>query len=119
MDFWSNTLLLMDKKKVKQKDIAAVTGHSSGRVCDWINRKIIPKADVAVKIAELLGVSVHFLVTGEHDKELAPLEKKLLDTCKNLTEPMMLKVIKEAQDLLIMMEQEKKNVSDTSASKEA
>ena len=119
MDFWKNAQPLMDTKGIKQADVARITGKTKAAVSDWIKRKCIPKADDALKIADLLGVSVRFLVTGEQDMEPAPLEKKLLDACKNLTEPMLLKVIKEANDLRIMMEQEKKNASDTSASKEA
>ncbi len=86
MDFWSNTLLLMDKREVKQKDVALATGHSSGRVCDWINRKIVPKADDAVKIADLLGTSVEYLVTGNSGKELAPLLKDLVDAAAPLSD---------------------------------
>jgi transcriptional regulator with XRE-family HTH domain len=84
MDFWSNALPLMDKKGVKQKDIVDLTGHSSGRVSDWIKEKVIPKADDALKIADMLDVSVRFLLTGQNDKELSTREKKLLKICSIL-----------------------------------
>lgn len=118
MNFWDNALPIMDKKNIRRVDISRATGKARSAVTDWIKRGVYPAADDAVKIAELLGVSVRFLVTGEDD-ELTPLEKDLLSACRNLTEPMLLKVIKEAKDLKIMKEQEKKDASDTSVSKEA
>jgi len=86
MDFWSVTLPLMKARGVKQKDIAELTGHSSGRVSDWIDRKIMPKADVAVAVADLLGVSVRYLVTGKADKELSDRENELLRICSILSD---------------------------------
>ena len=86
MDFWSVALPLMKKKGIKQKDIVDLTGHSSGRVCDWIKEKVIPKADDALKIADLLGVSVRYLLTGEDDKELSAREKELLRICSILSD---------------------------------
>ena len=101
--FWDRASLLMDKRKIKPADLARLTGKNRSSVSDWLNKGVLPRVDDAVKIADRLGTSVEYLVTGKAGNELAPLERKLLDTCKNLTEPMMLKVIKEAQDLLIMM----------------
>ena len=86
MDFWSVALPLMKARGIKQKEIAMATGHSSGRVSDWIDRKIMPKADVAVIIADLLGVSVRYLVTGEMDKELSDRENELLRICSILSD---------------------------------
>jgi len=86
MDFWSVTLPLMKARGVKQKDIAELTGHSSGTISDWIRVRIIPKADDALKIADLLGVSVRYLVTGEDDNELSARENELLRLCSVLKE---------------------------------
>lgn len=106
MDFWENTLPLMNKMGVKQKDIAYLTGHSSGRICDWINRKITPKADDAVKIADRLGVSVRYLVTGEDDNELSPREKELLSACKLMSGKKFAIVLNTAKSVQEDMEQE-------------
>lgn len=116
MDFWKNTLPLMDKKGIKQADLVRKTGKTNAAVYDWVRKGVLPRVDDAVKIAELLGVSVSFLVTGEQEYVLSPLEKKLLEECKNLTEPELNKVIKEAKDLRIMREQEKKLISGSSVS---
>ena len=117
--FWKKALSLMDQKKIKPADLARLTGKNKSSVSDWINKGIIPRADDAVKIADLLGVSVRHLVTGENDAELSALEKELLEECEGLSDPMLLKVIKEAKDLKIMQLQEKRGVSPGSSASEA
>ena len=114
MDFWSVALPLMKERGIKQKDIAKETGHSSGRVCDWIDRKIMPKADDALIIADLLGVSVRYLVTGKDDSDLSAKEKELLAACKGFSDSMFNKMIHEANGIKEMMLQEKGEVSPES-----
>lgn len=99
MNFWDNAHPFMEKKKVKQKDIALLTGHSSGRVSDWIKEKVVPKADDALKIADLLGVSVRYLVTGEDDKMLSPRERELLQICSILSEEKF-KAVKDIAEIM-------------------
>ena len=43
---------------------------SSGTMSSWITHDRLPKADLAVKIAKALGVSVEYLVTGDEDEFL-------------------------------------------------
>jgi transcriptional regulator with XRE-family HTH domain len=46
-------------------------GVATGTMSSWITYDRIPKADVAVKIAKALGVSVEYLVVGDNqDQEL-------------------------------------------------
>ena len=97
MIFWETTLSLMKDKKLKQIDLVKVTGHSSGTVSDWITKKVLPKADDAVKIACLLGVSVEYLVTGKRqNSELSPREKELLRVCSILSQDKFEAVMKVA-----------------------
>jgi len=117
--FWKKALSIMDQKKIKPIALARLTGKNKSSVSDWINKGIIPRADDAVMIADYLGVSVRYLVTGEDDAELSPLEKELLKECEGLSDPMMLKVIKEAKDLKIMQQQEKRRVSPGTSASEA
>jgi transcriptional regulator with XRE-family HTH domain len=50
------------------KELAAMTGISRHTLDNYLNvRSHIPAADVAVKIARALGVSVEYLVTGVDD----------------------------------------------------
>jgi transcriptional regulator with XRE-family HTH domain len=51
------------------KELAAITGISRHTLDNYLNtRKRMPTADVAVKIAKALGVSVEYLVTGKEDE---------------------------------------------------
>lgn len=55
------------------KELAAKTGLIKGSIDNYLGvRASIPPADVAVKIAKALNVSVEYLVTGEgiEEKEL-------------------------------------------------
>ena len=57
------------------KELAAMTGISKKTLDNYLNaRKYMPSADAAVKIAQALGVSVEYLVTGE---ELFPARSSL------------------------------------------
>ena len=48
------------------KELAALSGVSKHTLDNYLNvRGYMPSADVAVKIASVLGVSVEYLVTGE------------------------------------------------------
>ena len=59
-------------------------GLANNSSTNWSKRGTIPSADVALKIADYLGVSVRYLVTGEDDKELSAREKELLRVCSIL-----------------------------------
>jgi transcriptional regulator with XRE-family HTH domain len=51
------------------KELATATGISRHTLDNYLNtRKRMPTADVAVKIAQALGVSVEYLVTGEENE---------------------------------------------------
>ena len=83
MDFWDNALPLMRNKKVKKMELVRLTGHSSGTISDWFSRRIMPKADDALKIADYLGVSVRFLVTGK-DEDMPFKLREVVELCRGL-----------------------------------
>ena len=73
------------------KELAKTTGISRHTIDNYLNvRERIPTADVAVKIAQALGVSVEYLVTGEEnsaDKNaLGPEIRPLVQNFKLLSE---------------------------------
>lgn len=86
VNFWDNALPIMDKKAIKRADVARTTGKTKSAVSDWIKRKVYPAADDALKIADLLGVSVRYLVTGKVEKELSDRENELLRICSILSD---------------------------------
>ena len=51
------------------KELALKTGISRHTLDNYLNvRKNMPTADVAVKIAKVLGVTVEYLITGEENQ---------------------------------------------------
>ena len=51
------------------KELAMKTGISRHTLDNYLNvRKNMPTADIAVKIAKVLGVTVEYLVTGEENQ---------------------------------------------------
>jgi transcriptional regulator with XRE-family HTH domain len=55
------------------KELADITGISRHTLDNYLNvRERMPTADVAVKIAQALGVSVEYLVLGEESKQENP-----------------------------------------------
>ncbi len=55
------------------KELAETTGISRHTLDNYLNvRERMPTADVAVKIAQALGVSVEYLVLGEENKQENP-----------------------------------------------
>ncbi len=109
MGFWDNAFPLIEQREIKQADLVRLTGKAKSTVWNWFERKTVPQADDAVKIADLLGVSVRYLVTGTEEGELSQKERELLEACRGLGIPMFDKVIKEAHDLKQMMIEEKKD----------
>ena len=97
--FWQNALPLMEKQNVSQTLISQVTGRPFSTVHSWIERKCPPQADDAVKIADLLGVSVRYLVTGEDDKMLSHRERELLQICSILSEEKF-KAVKDIAEIM-------------------
>lgn len=86
---------LLDEKGLKNADVARATGISNMTLSDWKRVKSTPKADKMQKIADYLGVSVDYLVTGkEHefaiemaytDSQLIFMEKKIKEYALKLS----------------------------------
>ena len=55
---------LMEDKGIPQKELAKKVGISSNGISTWKITGALPRADIAVKIADILGVTVEYLVTG-------------------------------------------------------
>ena len=55
---------LMADRCLQQKDLAEKVGISSNGISTWKITGAFPRADIAVKIADIFGVTVEYLVTG-------------------------------------------------------
>ena len=85
----------MQEKNISQVNIATFVGKPKGTVNRWYNEDIIPSAEYALKIADLLGVDIRYLITGKslesEEREIReilnkPELKKTLDVLKTLSE---------------------------------
>lgn len=56
---------LLDEKGLKNADVSRATKISNMTLSDWKNGKSTPKQDKLLKIADFLGVSVEYLMTGK------------------------------------------------------
>jgi transcriptional regulator with XRE-family HTH domain len=59
---------IMEKKHLKQSDLANYLGISNSSVSDWKKKGSVPSADKIVKISEFLNVSVDYLL-GRTDEQ--------------------------------------------------
>lgn len=57
---------VMQEKQIRQIDLATATGKSKAAASKWLTGENIPKADSLRRIAELLGVSEEWLLTGNY-----------------------------------------------------
>ena len=80
MDFKENLREEMLFQDIKPKEIANKTGISVNTIRNYINgHKAIPSAENAVKIAQVLGVSVEYLVLGKNAMRTSPLQRLVSD----------------------------------------
>ena len=63
-DFWKRVDEELDYKGMNRKALSKEVGFSVGNVGKGIQLGSSPSADTAVKIAQVLGVSVEYLVNG-------------------------------------------------------
>ncbi|MBQ0051162.1 MAG: helix-turn-helix transcriptional regulator [Treponema sp.] len=80
----------IEYKGFSGKEIAAQIGISYSTFLSYIDaRGVLPNVETAVKIADILGVSVEYLVKGNKEKkdseEIERMEKQLVFSFKKLS----------------------------------
>ena len=65
LDFWQRTKSLIKARNTKQQAIAEQTGISILTLRGWITHDRLPDVVSAYKIAQALGTTVEYLVTGK------------------------------------------------------
>jgi SOS-response transcriptional repressor LexA len=78
MDFSERLEILIKAKNTSQKAMAEYLGIRRPSISDWKNLGTIPGADTAIKLAQFLGVSVEYLITGKDKAGLTPEQRNLL-----------------------------------------
>lgn len=63
--FYERLERLLKDKNMQQKELADICGISSNGISTWKATGSYPRADIAVKLAAVLGVTVEYLITGE------------------------------------------------------
>jgi len=76
---------LIKEKKLTQIAVADSVGIRRPTISDWKKNGSYPTADVAVKIAKLLNVSVEYLITGEEYCPLAEEVRQLKDKLNQIS----------------------------------
>jgi transcriptional regulator with XRE-family HTH domain len=64
MTFAERLERLIKENKTSQTALAEYAGIRRPSISEWKKEGTLPRADVALKIAEFLGVSVEYLITG-------------------------------------------------------
>lgn len=68
MDFWTRVDNLIEFKNLTRKEVAAKANFSYSSFTNGRKRESVPAADVALRIAKVLGVSVEYLLESELPK---------------------------------------------------
>ena len=64
MNFWERVDDLLDRNDINKKTLAYEAGFDASNITKGIKNNNVPSAETAVKIAQVLGVSVEYLVNG-------------------------------------------------------
>ena len=96
----------LDKKDISQYQLAKAVGITKTSFSHWEQRGNIPSADIVLRIANFLGVSMEYLITGEETgsatmKEIEKLpERRLKDL--TLVEIEQEKLLKDYDENLLL-----------------
>ncbi len=78
---------MLKKMNTNKRNCAEILNLKPQSFTDWKKRGTIPAADTVIKLADYLGVSVRWLVTGEEDGDggLTADERWMLETWRGLS----------------------------------
>ena len=83
--FRENLRSELDFQGLTVKELSAKTGIIKGTLDNYLGvRASIPPADIAVKIAQALNVSVEYLVTGKDEKSKSPIFSQINPETKSI-----------------------------------
>ena len=72
LDIWKRVKLIMDELRITHADVESAIQVSSSQLSAWINNDRYPRADIAMRLAKYLHVSIDWLLTGEDEKAVRP-----------------------------------------------
>lgn len=62
--------MILKEKRLKQKDLSEYTGISTSAISAWNKNNLNPAADKLSIIADFLGVSLSYLITGQEENKM-------------------------------------------------
>lgn len=77
---------LLKERNEKRLSLAEHCGFSLQSLSDWSKRGSVPSADKAVAIANYLGVSIEWLLTGSEKEGLTPKQRELIRNYETLSD---------------------------------
>jgi len=114
MSFRENLREALDITRMEQKELAAKTGINLKTIETYVKKdSSVPSADKAVLIAQALGVTVEYLITGKKAKKtdipaIPSQDKEALDILSKLNKPNHELLITIAQAMLTQQAKTKK-----------
>ena len=75
LEFWQRIKSLLKDSNINQQDMAETLGMRADTFSKWIQKDRLPDAEETYKIAEALGVSVEYLVTGNEVQRVDGFDK--------------------------------------------
>jgi transcriptional regulator with XRE-family HTH domain len=76
--------ILLKAKNLKRVAACEAAGIDKSSMSDWIRHDTIPAGDILFKIADFLGVSARWLLTGEDDQHLTARDQELIRIWQDL-----------------------------------
>ena len=70
MSFWQNVENELNYKNISRKELSEKASFAVSGISLGLSHNSIPNADIAVRIAQVLGTSVEYLVTGKESRSL-------------------------------------------------
>lgn len=64
MNFWERLEAALDENRISEAELSRLLNINQSTVTGWKTRDAIPRADIAVKAAEILNTSVEYLIKG-------------------------------------------------------
>jgi SOS-response transcriptional repressor LexA len=110
MGFSERLKTLIKAKNTSQKAIAEYLCIRRPSISDWKHLETIPGADIAIKLAKYLGVSVEYLITGEDEAGLTLEQRNLLQNYDKLNKRDRQTVLDLIETMLKNQQKEEKDV---------
>lgn len=91
---------IMDKKSIRQIELANKLGINKTTINAWFNNNTDPKIEQLERIAEMLEVSIEYLVTGKDSgTEYTTEEKSLVEHFRGTDDTGKKRIMEYAQDM--------------------